>query len=379
MVGDEWTDSYGATQHVSSSPDRVVVTWVTTEPVKYVHGVPPDEPSRFQVVLRADGSVRFNYQNDVFFGDGIVGLFPDEGPTKGALIASIVDARNPELAGHLDLLEVAIYESGTGSAIVEWTTRGRISAPRSGTRYSYRLHLDADEPYFEEDGDEEVEFQVDMESDATRVRGGRLLPKEAGNRFALLTENPDLFGISMYARAGAHEFDGDGGVSGESLSLVLLELPDRSASMADLSRSDSGFSKRQSEVFHHLGRPDYADFVCRVIDILGDEFDFSVFHPEFLVDDQEMGGGRGFIYPDKDVSGIGTSGRSPSCGEGRLKFGYSTWAKGVDVFNPRGRGQNRTGFESGLLLFAHEITYRWTAYASYQVDGKREPLFGNYC
>ena len=377
---DEWTDSYGATQHVRSSPDRVVVTWVTTEPVKYVHGVPPDEPSRFQVVLRADGSVRFNYQNDVFFGDGIVGLFPDEDPTKGALIASIVDGRNPELAGHLDLLEVAIYESSTGSAIVEWTTRGQIPVPPSGARYSYRLHLDADEPYFEEDGDEEFEFQVDLEGDAARTRGGRLLPREAGNRIALLIESPDLFGISAHARAGAHQFDGNGWVSGESLSPVLLELPDMAALLADLSRSDSGFSKRQSEVFHHRGGPDYADIVCRVIDILGDEFDFFVFHADFLLDHQERGGGRGFSYPDKDVSGIGRSGdRSPPCGEGRLKFGYSDWVKGPDVFYAGRRGPNHTGFESGLLLFAHEITHWWTAYASYRRSGMREPLFGDYC
>ncbi len=65
-VGDEWTETYGATQHVSNSPDRVVVTWTTTEPVKYVHGLPPDAPSRFQVVLRDDGSVTFNYRDDVF-------------------------------------------------------------------------------------------------------------------------------------------------------------------------------------------------------------------------------------------------------------------------------------------------------------------------
>ena len=380
---DEWTDAYGATQHVRSSPDRVVVTWVTTEPVKYVHGVPPDEPSRFQVVLRADGSVQFNYQNDIFFGDGIVGLFPDEPdeePTKGALIASIVDGSNPQLAGHLDLLEVAIYESSTGSAIVEWTTRDQITAPPSGTRYSYRLHLDADEPYFEEDGDEEFEFQVDLESDEVRTRGGRLLPRKAGNRIALLVEDPGLFGNSMHARAGAHQFDDSGWVSGESLDPVLLEVPDRAAPMTDLSRSDSGFSKRQSEVFHHRGGLDYADIVCRVIDILGDEFDFFVFHEEFVLDHQERGGGRGFDYPSRDVSGIGRSGdRSPPCGEGRLKFGYSDWVKGPDVFYGGARRPNHTGFESGLLLFAHEITHWWTAYASYRRNGMREPLFGEYC
>lgn len=343
-VSDEWTETYGATQHVFSSPDRVVVTWTTTEPVKYVHGLPPDAPSRFQVVLRADGSVTFNYHNDVFFGDGIVGLFPHEEPTKGALIASIVDQRNPELAGHLDLLEVAIYESSAGSAIVEWTTRGRIPAPRSGTRYSYRLHFDAEEPYFDEDGDSEFEFQIDQEGDTTRTRGGKLLPQESANRVALLVADPDVFGISVHARAGAHQFDGDRWVSGNQLSPVLLELPDGAALMADLSRSDSGFSRGQSEVFHHRSAPDFADIACRVIDTLGDEFDFFVFHVEFRMDSQEHGAPN-FFYPDQDVSGIGTSGRSPPCGEGRLKAGYPDWVKSTNVFYARERDPKRTGLK----------------------------------
>ena len=378
-VGDETGDQFGATQHVAGYADRVVVTWITTEPVKYVHGVPPAEPSRFQVVLHADGSITFNYNDDVFFGDGIVGLFPYEEPTKGDLIASILDATDTALPGHLDLLEVAIYEANTGGVIVEWTTRDPLPLPSSGTRYSYRLTLDVDEPYFDgRDEDDDFVWQVNLESDTSHTRGGRRFPTDSDNRVALLVENPDVFGISASMRVGAHQFDNDRWVTGESLRPVLLELPDGAVAMADLSRSDSGFSKRQSEVFHHRSAPDFAEIACRVINILGDEFDFFVFHFEFRVDNQEHGA-RNFFFFDETVRGIGTTGRSPPCGEGRLKAGYPDWAKSTNVFSARARGGNRTGFEAGLLVFAHEITHFWTAYASYDRNGEREPLFGNYC
>lgn len=41
-----------ASQYVASWPDRVVVTWATTDPEFYVYGAPPAERSRFQLVLR---------------------------------------------------------------------------------------------------------------------------------------------------------------------------------------------------------------------------------------------------------------------------------------------------------------------------------------
>ena len=61
-------------RHVVRRTDRIVVTWITVEPIFYVHGVRPEKPARFQTVLSADGSIKFSYI-DVPFGNGIVGLF----------------------------------------------------------------------------------------------------------------------------------------------------------------------------------------------------------------------------------------------------------------------------------------------------------------
>ena len=69
------------TQHVSRRPDRVVVTWITTDPAFHVHGVPPQEKTRFQLTLHSDGRIAFHYapepaDPDEAIRDGIVGLFP---------------------------------------------------------------------------------------------------------------------------------------------------------------------------------------------------------------------------------------------------------------------------------------------------------------
>ena len=145
MLGGQY-DDYGATQHVAHWPDRVVVTWITTEPDYYVHGVPPEQPARFQTALGADGSVKFSYA-DVLLGDGISGLFSAEEVTRGDLIGNVVDPVDSTLPGHLDLLEAAVYKSNTDAVILEFTTREAIPTPPAGTLYSYRLYFDTDPPW----------------------------------------------------------------------------------------------------------------------------------------------------------------------------------------------------------------------------------------
>ena len=72
---------YG-TQHIARRTDRIIVTWLNWDERSWAHGVRPEKPGRFQAVLGADGSIRFNYI-DVPYEDGIVGLFKDEFPSPG--------------------------------------------------------------------------------------------------------------------------------------------------------------------------------------------------------------------------------------------------------------------------------------------------------
>ena len=374
-------DRYGATQHVARWPDRVVVTWITTEPVFYVHGVPPEKPARFQAVLRADGSIEFNYI-DVTFGDGIVGLFPDEEVTKGDIVASISDGVNRELPGHLDLLEATIYATNSDAVILEFTTRGPIPDPTDGVWYSYRLYFDADRPYFTgSDTDLDFVWQVDIRAGGdTQPRIGKLLANDANNRLALLVDIDDVSGLSAMVIAGTAECGADG-CQGNSSSPMLIELPD-AAPMADLSQSDRRFSKQQREVFHYRQVANVSEIACRIVGMLGDQFDLFTFHSEFRVDSQESAGaGRGTNIYDNNVRGAGELPDRPvPCGEGRIKnvWGGPVWMNSDHVVNNRYHDE-RTRFDQGLVLLAHEFIHAWAAHLSYEKNGKREPLYGEYC
>jgi hypothetical protein len=89
----------------------------------------------------------------------------------------------------------------------------------------------------------------------------------------------------------------------------------------DLSRSESGFSHRQSEVFRYRSKHDPVDIACRVINVLGDEFDLFVFHNEFRVDSQESGTPKcvriSATLARREAESIGTSAYL-AVGDGRM-------------------------------------------------------------
>ena len=383
------SDRYGATQHVKHGSDRVVVTWSTTEPDYYVHGVPPAKPSRFQVVLRADGSIAFNYV-DVALRDGIVGLFPDEEVTKGNLIARIADPTDSELPGHLDLIEAAIYESNTDAVILEFTLRDSVQDPPASDWYSYRLHFDVDEPYWTHPvdwSDEDFTWQIDVRPDGERVARGQgvmqLLPTGSADRIALLVDIGGAgSGTSGTAFAATAHFRNDSGIRGDDSRMALMELNAGPGSVVDLSRPDRAFSSRQREVFHYRSPPDPLVIACRVVSALGDDFDLFVFHNEFRVDSQESATPVMPHYGNSRADGTGIPWDfGVPCGEGRLKavWALPVWMKSDHLTSHNRYHDERTRFDRGLLLFAHEFTHAWTAHLSYLRDGLREPLFGQYC
>ena len=372
------------TPHVARWTDRVVVTWITTDPTFYVNGVPPEKPARFQAVLRANGRIRFNY-SDVALGDGIVGLFPDDEVVKGDLIVSVVDGTNPELSGHLDLLETAIYTSNTDAVILEFTTRDPIPEPDEGTIYSYRLHFDTDRPWwtFADFSDADFTWAIDITAGGEYPVGPGargVLTSDSSNQVALLVDIHDLQGLSARVIADAVQFDNGSYVQNDFSSPTRIALPIVPPKV-DLSQSGSESSWRQHEVFHYRSLPDLDGITCRVIDILGDRFDLFVFHSESRVDHQESGT-PWLTYNRNTVRGIGQIRGDPTpCGEGRLKGRWvlPVWMHSDHVFDASPYQNAHTRFDRGLALFAHEFAHVWTAHASYDRNGKREPLFGNYC
>ena len=370
-------------QHVARWPDRVVVTWITTDPFFYVHGVPPEKPARFQAVLRADGSIRFNY-SDVAIRDGIVGLFPDDEVVKGDLIASVVDGTDPELPGYLDLLEAAIYASNTDAVILEFTTRDPIPEPDEGTLYTYVLFFDTDRPLWTSPYwlDADFTWTIDITAGGEYAYGHGVrgvLASDSSNQVALLVDIQDLQGLSVSVIADAAQFDNASFVQKDSSAPTRITFPILPPKV-DLSQSGSGSSWRHHEVFHYRSPPDLEEIACRVIDVLGDRFDLIVFHSEFRVDVQEPGTPwRGY---GNNVRGIGRiRENSTPCGEGRLKgrWLFPVWMYSRHVFDAFPYQNEHARFDQGLALFTHEFAHSWTAYASYDRNGKREPLFGNNC
>ena len=379
-------DTYGATQHVALGVDQVVVTWATSEPIYYEHGVPPERPVRFQLILRADGTVRFSYA-DVYLGDGIVGLFQHDDITKSDLIVAMADERDPELAGHLDLLNVAIYATSDDSiAILEFLLRESIPDPDDHTWYSYRIYFDVDRPWWETEWyDLDNVWQIDI---GRWARGERtvsgdgvigLLRSDSSDRIALLADTRKIQGIPVSIRAGTAEFHRDRSVAGDSVrSPVLLELPP--APRVDLSQPSSRYSLKHQEVFHYRSAPNTVDIACRVIGELGDEFDLLVFHSEFRTDSQESASPWNGYSGNVGVEGVGNPSQNvPPCDAGRLK---GHWARpvlmNVGVVDHSARSNNRTPFDGALVLFAHEFTHAWTAALSFDRNGEVERLFDDW-
>ena len=164
---------------------------------------------------------------------------------------------------------------------------------------------------------------------------------------------------------------------------VVPRIPDPGA---DLSRPDSQFSAVQMEVFRYAAIRDrgegVADVSCRIIEVLGDEFDFFAFNSQSRVDIQEHGPAHGFggFYRGNildEVEGIGKRGKYRTPCESRLKnsWGFPVWMKAITVANEdyANDGQH-TPYDHGLTYFAHEIGHTWLANASYLVNGQRTPM-----
>ncbi len=164
---------------------------------------------------------------------------------------------------------------------------------------------------------------------------------------------------------------------------VVPRIPDPGA---DLSRPDSQVSAVQMEVFRYAAIRDrgegVADVSCRIIEVLGDEFDFFAFNSQSRVDVQEHGPAHGFggFYRGNihaEVQGIGRGKGSTTPCESRLKnsWGFPLWMKAITVVNEdyANDGQH-TPYDHGLTYFAHEIGHTWLAKASYLANGQRTPM-----
>jgi len=205
-------------------------------------------------------------------------------------------------------------------------------------------------------------------------QGTTVLPSDGVDQivvaFASFTDIGHWLGMSGSVRAEAIEFNNNSVVHFDRSESVEVDLPE-SAILNDLSQDDAQFSSEHTEVFTYQGAPSASNVACRIIDALGDNFDFFVFHSEFRPDHQEAR--SPWVRFDSGAKGIGIDAASAPCGEGRLKghWALPEWVIQLD---------ETRDFDVSLTTLAHEILHTWNAYLSFlRSDGKREPLFGQYC
>ena len=381
-------ENFGNVQHVSHRPDRVVVTWITTDAMYHVHGVPPQEKTRFQLALHADGRIAFHYApepNDPeeAIRDGIVGLFPS---AKTGLLGSIPDPIDRRLPGYLDLVETGIYTMADPTLVlVEFTTRGPIPAIPDQTPF-YEIEIHTDEP----DG-RTIRAGAWILPDGRRLPtgaartayGGQAGDNRIGAVIDLRTHALSDLQASVVARTRARNPTTRETRSGNEWSpSAIIRFPDAAASpTTDLSRP--GSSAVQLEVFHHTRAKDQVEpktnlfpVACRVIEVLGDEFDGFMFHSQFRNDIQYPGNTWANFPGNVPTRGVGfTEGhlqrRSPCGRRIRGQWRYAVWTKS-DRMIERSGGYALSPY--GLYTVAHEFTHTWTARASYLRNGELEPL-----
>ena len=373
--------------HVSNLSDRVIVGFLASDPWFYVYGRRPKETFDLQIVLHSDGRIAFNYgpqpqDPDEAFGDGIVGLF-GLNVARNERIGSVADPADPSLPAHLDLLDTAFYRiSDPNFVLVEFTTRGPIR-PVPGRELIYGLHLDTDRPWSDERDDRDHYWSVTLLPDGT-AEGGHVVPapREGDNRIGFLVPLSEFGGVSASASPATAQQTSEGAWIGwaDGAPPVVVDFPQAPAPI-DLSVSDSRPSTAHYEAFRYpmVKRGDRDRVVhlsCRVIEVLGDEFDFMAFNSQFRVDQQAPGpahGGHGGYYlGNLGVEGIGHEDDAPTtpC-ESRLKntWGYPVWMKARTVVH---EGHDDGAYDPGLTQFAHEIAHTWVVAASYLTNGERK-------
>ena len=382
-------------KHVNQLADRVVLTWMASEfnpGVSRQDAVSPSSPlnAEFQAVLFADGAIAFNYR-DVSYRDGIVGIFTAAIPEPRNRLLTLTDEEDDELPGYLDLRKVTVSDTASNSLIIEFTTQGEI--PDVGEPFDeilyYHLYLDVDDPlisridYQDTDICLRVERWTDGRFTASQTLGEGMPPsrviKVAPDRIRLLIENPAFEGGTVAGFAHAGQVLDDRFVRGDHSGTATFEMPTLETRIFDL--SINGLQQSTTfETFHFRGFPDPIEAACRLIQALGDNFDFVVFASEFRMDQQFP------FWPmarfGSIAEGIGRTSNNANhkCSDGKLK---GMVLRPFDMNSDLGRGAgppgySPTGFHFALSVIGHEIGHLWTAQAVHEVEGRQVELYNSY-
>jgi hypothetical protein len=391
-------------RYVKELADRVVVTWSLSEPAGNIQDFTwTPTVTRFQAVLRKDGSVDFSY-DEVAAKDAIVGLYPTVEGRPQQELATLGGEEHPDVPAHLDLKSVKLTVTGGVMLKATLETRGPV-LPEGGADLvgvTYRI--------------------VFRQPDAVWTVRGVAPSDEAGPRSRYMAAGPGVVQsvkvdkntivakgvlppgltpgtkISVYAEAEAPGKPSAPAVRIPAQSITLGGVRNPELDFSTVKREDGPYAMA-FESFHYLTTPKMRDLACTVIKSLGDKFDFLTYYSDFRIDNQEAGTPSDGPLGGK-VTGIGQveSGLDTYCTAGRFQWEFiqPVYAGSVQaqqqppagltdtnthniVAYARQLGERSTDgkmldYNYAMSQVGHEMGHRWSAFVSAKVGNETIPL-----
>jgi hypothetical protein len=354
--------------------------------------------------------------------DAIVGVYAPVTAAAEKPIASLKDATDAALPGHLDVTNIRLAGVGGLHLKVTFETRGpalpEADPGLSGITYQVTLRSPAPATPAAPGDSGAIVWTVRGASAGGRGgRGGTGGPRYTasgdgvssavtvnGNTVSLQGVLPkgfkprNRFLISARASGSAAAADE---IAPQTVTVAGLPSPQQD--LSSLVRQDGPFAT-VFESFHYLRLPNPRDLTCTVIQALGDKFDFLAYYSDFRVDNQEAGtpstGPLGGGPNGGAITGIGATQRSLEsyCTAGRFQWQFvqPVYAgsnqmqerppDGIRDTSPRNiisyaqqiaeRTPDRRllPYNYGISQIAHEMGHRWSAFVSARVGTETIPL-----
>jgi hypothetical protein len=393
--------------YVKELPDRVVVTWDTTEPFGNIQDFTWFKTiNRFQVALHRDGLIEMSYK-ELAAKDAIVGIYPEVSGTEKAL-ATIDAEPHPALPAHLDVRNLKVSIEGGIRLKVTFETHGPVlhEGDPAVDGLTYSILFDGQKPTSTSAGAPQPKVTWTARGIARRSRPSRYIAFGPGvSRKAVASGNTitiegvlpsSLRGFEQVSVSAEVAASGNpepvARISPHVIRLSGMRNPE--VHLSALARKDGPFGAVY-EAFHYLTLPRPQDLSCTVIKALGDKFDFLAYYSDFRIDNQEAG-----TPSDGPKAGnvLGTGELQHDlgafCTEGRFQWGYvqpvyvgsiqmQEWppdgapvASDHDITSYLHQLAERTSdrkilpYNYAMSQIGHEMGHRWAAFVSAKVKGE---------
>jgi hypothetical protein len=409
------------TRYLKELSDRVVVTWILTEPYGGIQDWTwKPTVNRFQVVLHKDGIIDLTW-DDVSARDAVVGIFPtvQQGIEKPVATLSFPAQSSAEPSLDIKSVKLSAVDGVYLKAVLQ--TASPIPAPDDpkAAGLMYRICFSATKPvgpctYDAADATVwTVHVAHSRRSDAA-ARGPRYIAMGPGvsPEASVQERSITLSGVlPVGIRAGQQLYvSASGEAPGAEPPAQMAAQPVRLAGIGSpemhlaTSKKQDGAFPVIYESFYYPESPRPNDLTCTVIKALGDRFDLLAYYSDFRIDNPEAGtpstGPLGGGPNGGEVTGIAAEQRNLAgyCTQGRFQWQFVQpvymGANQMFEYPPDDMsGTNRHDvmaythqlaertfngkippYDYAMSQIGHEMGHRWSAFVSAKINGELIPL-----